>query len=82
MDRAKYFKFYFGYKQAFTELSGRKAKKLLLALVDYVENDITPKLDKKTMLYFMQIKVVIDGERLLSVNYGKKGSNKRWNKKK
>jgi hypothetical protein len=78
MAKLRYFKFYYFYKQAFQELSGRRCKKLLLALLEYSENGAVSKLDKKTTAYFLKIKELIDADRLLATQNGYKGGKKRW----
>ena len=78
MGKQKWFKFYYGYRQAFAELPFWKCKKLLFAIIDYVETGATAKLDKKSMKYFVGIKEIIDADRMISVQNGVKGSKKRW----
>lgn len=81
MGKQIWFKFYYGYRQAFAELPFWKCRKLLFAIIDYVATGGTAKLDKKTLKYFMGIKEVIDADRMIAVKNGVKGSKKRWKNK-
>lgn len=75
--KLRWFKFFFIYKKAFEELSGRKCKKLILAICDYAENGTIPaKLDSHTMDCFNSIKQFHDADKELSKIYGSKGGKK------
>lgn len=80
MSKLRYFKFYYFYKQAFQELNPFAAKKLLLAIIEYSDNRITPKkLGKKAMQYFKSAKQFIDMDAEINRKNGYLGSKKRWN---
>lgn len=80
MEKLRYFKFYYFYKQAFLELNPFSAKKLLLAIIDYSSNGIMPrKLSKKAMKYFESAKQFIDMDAEINRKNGYLGSKKRWN---
>lgn len=76
----RWFKFFYIYKDAFVELSGRNAKKLILALIEYAEKGTTPKINKKTKKYFDSIKDFFDLDLETSKINGQKGANQRWNR--
>lgn len=63
MKKAQWFKFFYCYKEAFYDLSGRQAKKLLIALIDYSEKGFyTHKLSKKAEMYFYEIQRVYEAD--------------------
>lgn len=76
----RWFKFFYIYKDAFTELSGKNSKSLILALIEYAEKGTIPKLNAKTKKYFDSIKNFYDLDLETSKINGQKGANQRWNR--
>lgn len=58
----KHFKFYLEYKKLFNMLSVWQVKKLIFALIDYVETGALPELKPKPLMVFNAIKPIIDGD--------------------
>lgn len=80
MNKIRWFKFFFVYKEAFTELNPFECKKLILAICDYAEAGFLPtKLNKRTMRAFESFKAFFDTDIEISRNFGKKGAKYRWN---
>lgn len=76
-QKLKWFKFFYVYKDAFIELNPWNCKKLLLALLDHVENGYTKvKLNKKTQQYLTSIMSIHNADIELSRKYGRSGGLK------
>lgn len=75
--KLRWFKFFFSYKEAFEELSGRNCKKLILAICDYAQYGIEPrKLDNKTKKSFDSFKTFYLFDKELAKKNGAKGGKK------
>lgn len=75
--KLRWFKFFFSYKEAFEELSGRKCKKLILAMFDYVQYGVEPKkMDSKTQSSFDSFKSFYQFDKELAKINGSKGGKK------
>lgn len=74
---------YYDYKYIFKKLSSKQAQELIIAMIEYDENNITPKLDKTTDIAFSLIKQRIDRDKQLyeeRCKANKRNIQKRWNK--
>ena len=75
--KLRWFKFFFSYKEAFEELSGRKCKKLILAMCDYAQYGIEPKkLDNATKQSFESFKSFYQFDKEIAKINGAKGGKK------
>lgn len=83
--RKQSFIFYYDYKDIFKELNNKQTKELIIAMIEYDENGIIPKLDKLTNIAFLSIKQRMDKDKQLykdKCQINKKNSQKYWNSQK
>lgn len=74
---------YYDYKDIFKKLSSKQVQELIIAMIEYDESNITPKLDKTTDIAFSLIKQRIDRDKQLyeeKCKANKRNIQKRWNK--
>ena len=83
--RKRSFIFYYDYKDIFKKLNNKQAKELIIAMIEYDENNTTPKLDKLTDIAFLSIKQRMDKDKQLyedRCQINKINSQRYWNNRK
>lgn len=83
--RKQSFIFYYDYKDIFKKLNNKQTKELIIAMIEYDENNTIPKLDKLTDIAFLSIKQRMDKDKQLyedKCQTNKINSQKYWNSRK